>query len=92
MIRILAAGLTLMLSACGGAAVVQDRPITVNVPVAQPCVSGQRPPLVVPLKMALTDEEWAAMDVKQKSARVGTQMLDRMKYGEDLRAATGGCP
>ena len=80
--------LFLLLAGCGHT-VVQDRPVTVKVPVSQPC-AATRPTPVVPLKDQPID--WAALDVKQKAALVARQGLDLRTYGEQLNAATAGCP
>ena len=72
--------------------VVETRVQRVSQPVLQPCVSGDRPDPVVPLNRQMTRAQWDAQDVKQKSARVAKQGLDRQTYGEKLDAATGGCP
>lgn len=80
--------LSAILSACGGT-VVQDRPVRVNVPVVQSCALP-RPVPVVPLKEQPID--WTSLDVRQKSALVGKQGLDYKTYGEQLSAATAGCP
>jgi len=67
--------------------VVQDRPVTVKVPVPARCVT------VWPLKpQPLPDgSQWAQMDVRQKAAAVGKYALDQKGYAEQLEAATGGC-
>lgn len=72
--------------------VYKDRPVTVNVPVPQPCVNGIRPTPPIPLKKRFTDDQWKALDAKQKSAVEGKQALDLKTYGEDLNAATAACP
>lgn len=84
----LAIALCCVLSACGGT-VVQDRPVTVLRPVAQPC-AGPRPDPVVPLKDQAID--WTGLDVRQKAAAVAKQGLDHKTYGEKLNAATAACP
>ncbi len=81
----------LALASCGKSPVVQERPVSVNVPVPQPCTSGKRPANVPPLRERYSDAEWQALDVRQKAAAVGKQGLDLRAYGEDLNAATGGC-
>jgi hypothetical protein len=83
--------LILMLSACAHPTIVKNVPVTVKVPVAQAC-AGSRPAPVIPLKDQMTEEQWKALDVKQKAAFVGKQGLDLRTYGEQLNAATGGCP
>lgn len=84
-----------VLSLLGGCAanqaVVRDRPVTVNVPVPQPCV-GTRPDKVVAVRDQMTPEQLAALDVRQKAALVGEAGLDRKTYGEQLDAATASCP
>ena len=80
----------LALAGCGKT-ITQDRPISVNVPVPQPCLAAARPAAVSPLRERYADAEWQAMDVRQKAATVGKHAGDLRAYGEDLNAATGGC-
>jgi hypothetical protein len=82
------AAVALALAGCGGT-VVQERPVTVKVPVAQAC-AGSRPTAPAPLKDRAPD--WYELDVKQKSALVGRQGLEWQTYGEQLNAATAACP
>lgn len=77
----------LCLSACGHT--VQDRPVSVSVPVPQPC-AGQRPAEVIALRDKTPD--WDQLDVRQKAALVAKQGLERQTYGEQLNAATAACP
>lgn len=70
--------------------IVQDRPVTVRIPVAQPCALP-RPTEPATLKQAYPDAAWAEMDVRQKSAAVGKWGLDQQSYGRQLNAATGAC-
>lgn len=77
----------LTLCACGQTT-VRDRPVTVKVPVTQPC-AGERPASVVPLKDKTPN--WDSLDVKQKAALVARQGLELRAYGEALDAATAGC-
>lgn len=79
----------LLLSGCG-TAVVKDRVQTVSVPVPQACTT-ERPAPVSTLKQDYTDEQWNALDVRQKAAAVGRKGLEHKAYGEDLNAATGAC-
>lgn len=81
----------LVLSACKGDPIYRDRTVTVNVPVAQPC-ANPRPATVTPLSERYSDEAWQALDARQKAAAVARQGLDRQTYGEQLYAATAGCP
>lgn len=76
------------LSACGGT-IVQDRPVTVKVPVTVPCVSGERPAAVSSLKS--TNPDWYALSVKQKAELVTAQALRHKSYGEAENAATSAC-
>lgn len=78
------------LSACGST-VIRDQPVTLKVPVAQPCATA-RPTQPLPLRTAYPDSQWGSMDVRQKAAAVGKQVLDRQAYGEQLNAATAACP
>lgn len=76
------------LAACGGT-IVQDRPVTVKVPVTVPCVSGDRPASVSSLKS--TQPDWYALSVKQKAELVAAQALRHKSYGEAENAATSAC-
>ena len=76
------------LSACGGT-IVQDRPVTVKVPVTVPCVSGERPEAVSSLKTNQSD--WYGLSVKQKTELVAAQALRHKSYGEAENAATSAC-
>ena len=81
-----------MLAGCGSTGTItRDRTIEVKVPVAQPC-AGARPVRVKPLSEDTPPAEWAALDVRQKAARVGRKALERQGYGEQLDAATAACP
>ena len=82
----IALGAFALINACAPK-VVQDRPVTVRVPVHTPCVTTwpQKP---APLP---DGSHWAAMDVRQKAAAVGKWALDQKGYAEQLEAATGGC-
>jgi|GEM_PF-1208580 len=72
--------------------IVRDRPVSVSMPVPQPC-ADKRPAEVVPLKDRITRDEWyLRTDPRQKAALVGAQGLDRQTYGEQLNAATAACP
>jgi hypothetical protein len=66
-----------------------DRPVTVKVPVAQPC-AGERPARPAALKD--TTPDWNTLDVRQKAAVVARQGLSWQTYGEQLDAATAACP
>lgn len=78
----------LALTACGST-IVQERPVTVSVPVAQPC-AGERPER--PSSLVSRTPAWNQMDVRQKAAAVGAWALDLLSYGEKLEAATAACP
>lgn len=70
---------------------VRDLPVTVKVPVPQPC-AGTRPAAVPTLKDTYPDPAWSQMDVKQRAAAVSAQGLKLRTYGEQLNAATAACP
>jgi hypothetical protein len=78
----------LALSACGGT-IVQDRPVTVKVPVTVPCVSGERPAAVSSLKTNQPD--WYGLSVKQKAELAAAQALRHKSYGEAENAVTSAC-
>ena len=88
---IMMASTALMLGGCASKVVTRDVPVEVRVPVAQPCATA-RPAKVTALKDRIDDRQWRSMDVRQKSAAVGRQALDRQSYGEALEAATAACP
>jgi len=83
--------LLLLVTGCNGKVVVQDRPVTVRVPVAQPC-AGPRPEPVVPLKTQFTPVQLKELTLSQKAALVSKNALERKGYGEQLEAATASCP
>ncbi len=70
--------------------ITQDRLVVTKVPVVVPCVV-ERPAPPTSLKSAYPDEQWAAMDVRQKAAAVGKWGLDQQAYGRRLDASTAGC-
>lgn len=83
--------LLLVSGACTSTPVVEDRPVTVQVPVSQPCATA-RPARVTPLRDTVPPDQWKQRDVRQKAAAVSAQGLAHQQYGEDLAAATGACP
>lgn len=83
--------LALTLAGCSGKTIVQDRPVRVAVPVAAPCVTA-KPAQVQSLQTRYSDDEWAAMDVRQKAAAVAENAIRLRTYGEQLNAATIACP
>jgi hypothetical protein len=90
MTKIIVVCAALALAGCGET-VTRERPVSVNVPVPQPCLAGSRPAAVTSLRELYSDAEWNALDLRQKAALAGKQGLDLRTYGEDLNAATGGC-
>lgn len=85
----LAIVLALVLTGCGPSVVYRDRPVTVNVPVVQPC-AAPRPEHPGTLESRTPD--WPSLDVRQKAAWVGRHGLDLLAYAEQLNAATASCP
>lgn len=85
------AAAALLLAGCGPKVVTRDRPVSVSMPVSQPC-AGPRPPAVPILRERFPDPAWAAMDLRQKAAAVGGQALELRGHGEQLAAATAACP
>lgn len=82
--------LLLALAACvERGEVVVDRPKTVSVLVSTPCVSGERPATVEPLKTLHPD--WYGYTPKQKTELAGAQALRHKNYGEATNAATSAC-
>lgn len=93
MIRRYLAGLafaSLTLAGCTKA-IVQDRPVRVAIPITAPCVTAKPAP-VQSLQTRYSDEEWAAMDIRQKAAAVAENAIRLRTYGEQLNAATIACP
>lgn len=83
---------TLLVAGCGSSGtIVDERIVTVDRPVPQPC-AAERPAQVSSLKSDFPDQVWSGMDVRQKAAAVGRKGLERQGYGEKLDAATGACP
>jgi len=78
-----------LLCACGGSTVVENKPVRVSIPVTIPCVSGERPTPVDPLKSAHPD--WFGYTPKQKAEYAAAQALRHQSYGQELNAATGAC-
>lgn len=84
--------IALLLAGCGSTGtVVQERVVTVDRPVPQPC-AVERPAPVSTLVADFPDPAWRDLDVRQKAAAVGRKGLERQAYGEKLAAATGACP
>lgn len=83
--------LVFLLTACGGGTIVQDRPVSVSIPVVIPCV-GDRPAAVTPLKNRYPRTEWDGFTVKQKAELASAQGLKHQNYGTAMTAATGECP
>jgi len=81
-------GLALALSACGKT--VQERIVTVNVPIIQPCL-GPLPTAVQPLKKRYTSSQWRDMDIKQKSAAIGVWAYSLDTYSKEQEVAYKGC-
>lgn len=80
------------LAACASGPVIEEKFIEVKVPVSVPCVLGERPTEVVPLKEQLTREEWDAMSTDQREKLLLANGLVRKTYGNKLYVATAGCP
>lgn len=81
--------LTMALAGCAKP-IVQDRPVTVRVPVPAPCTTP-RPAAVPSLATTYPDEAWQAMDVRQKAAAVSENAVRLRTYGEQMGAATAAC-
>lgn len=81
--------LATLLAGCGGGVVVEEKPITVKVPVTVPCVAGPRPEGVVPLKQA--HPNWYSYTPKQKTELAAAQALKHQSYGQEINAATSAC-
>lgn len=79
----------LLLAGCGGRTIVQDRPVTVRIPVVQPCAL---PRPEAPAKLSDRTPDWDGLDVRQKAAWVAKHALELRGYGEQLDAATAACP
>lgn len=71
--------------------VIKEVPVEVKIPVAQPCVSGQKPVEVQPLRDKVSSQEWNALTTDQRENLLGGQSLDRKGYGDRLAVATAGC-
>lgn len=71
--------------------VIKEVPVEIKVPVAQPCVSGNRPEEVKPLRDRISREEWEQLSTDQRENLLGGQSLDRKGYGDRLAVATAGC-
>ena len=81
--------LALALAGCGKT-ITQERPTVVKVPISASCV-GVRPIPVPTMQERVPDAVWNEMDIRQKVAELGKQLLYEQIYGRRLAAATGGC-
>lgn len=81
-----------LIGGCSPSVVYRDRLVEVKVPVPQPCVVGTRPDPVTSIKQEISAENWKALDVRQKAAVVAKKGLAHKTYGENINAATAGCP
>ena len=79
----------LVLASCGQGTVIQDRPVSVSVPVTVPCVAGERP--APPESLKSKHPGWNSYSVKQKAEYAAAQALRHQSYGQELNAATGAC-
>ena len=71
---------------------VEQVPVNVAVPVATGCIATTgRPALVVPLKSALTTEQWNKLAPGAKAAAVQVQAGERMNNADLDRVATSAC-
>ncbi len=77
---------------CASNPVIEEKFIEVKVPVSVPCVNGERPTEVVPIKEQYTREEWDAMTTDQREKLLVANGLVRKSYGDKLYVATAGCP
>ena len=77
-----------LLAACSGKTVVQDRPVRVAVPVPAPCAT-KRPAKVPTLRDRFSDDEWAAMDARQKAAAVAEHAIRLREHPEEALDVPG---
>ena len=70
--------------------VIKDRIVTVNKPVATPCV-GKRPDEPVPLAQRYSDAEWAAMKTFDRWRDIGRNAIAWAGYGETMNTETSAC-
>ena len=77
----------LALSACSPKVITRDMPVTVKIPISQPCVTNW-PQNPQPLP---DSNHWAQMDVRMKAAAIGAYAINQTNYAEALRAATAAC-
>lgn len=94
MSRLTIALAVLALSGCAAKPqiIYRDKPVNVEVPVAQPCVAGVRPVTPLPLNKQYAADQWKALDPKQKAAIVARHTADLKTYGENINGATASCP
>jgi hypothetical protein len=86
--------LSVMLGACSTTkpdVVIRTETVEVRVPVAAPCVEGERPAEPTPLRDRFSRAEWEAMTTDQRENLSQAQALERKAYGDRLTAATAGC-
>lgn len=70
--------------------VIKDRIVTVNKPVAAPCVD-KRPEKPVPLEEKFSDAEWAAMKTFDRWRDIGRNAIAWAGYGDGLNTETSAC-
>lgn len=78
------------ISACGGT-VTKETVNTAKVPVVAKCTK-ERPERPQSLSAAFSDAEWQSLAPRAKASQIAGQGLRWQNYGEQMDAATAGCP
>lgn len=80
----------LAFSGCGGP-VVKEKVSVAKVPIVAKC-TADRPERPQRLSDVFSDAEWQSLAPRAKTSQVAAQGLRWQNYGEQMDAATAGCP
>lgn len=84
--------LTLACSACASpGVVVQKELVETKVPVAAPCISGERPTEPTALRDKVDRGDWTSLSTDQREKLLQAQAQDRRAFGDQLTVATAAC-
>ncbi|WP_158010597.1 hypothetical protein [Tardibacter chloracetimidivorans] len=90
MLKKLSIAFSLLACSCGGP-VVKEKVSVAKVPVVAKC-TADRPERPQRLSAAFSDAEWQSLAPRAKASQVAAQGLRWQNYGEQMDAATAGCP
>lgn len=81
-----------LLAACGEKEpIIIEKPVIVEKAVHSPCVQGERPDEVTPVKQRVSRSQWNRMTTDQRDKLLTSNGMDRKAYSEQLYVATSGC-